>query len=738
MTAPPRRFGAPLLALVLVASVASAMDLMDHEAPHTSASAADGHPRLKLELAAETPANITVERWLEVRSALVSSKEERGPLLTNRKEVREMTCEEWDGYVKAVTQLYESEHWTKYRKVHENERQLIWDLSHSDARQELFTFLPWHRLWLRGIERELQKIDPNIAIPYWNWALDSADPLNSPVLSDHYFGGNGDPENGDCIMGGVFEDLTLVANATIFEEDPDAEGATCCIKRYMPEESGGLLTLANIKDLLIGAEDFSSFNLMIENGPGLLGYMQMFVGGENAKTSKDPLFLSMYAFADMLWWKWQRMHDGMNNPANTFRGNRKEVLLPFEEKVEDVFSVEEMGYTYASPLEDPSSSRKQGLDEEKPCYTAQKGGRIDIALLGHQVFEKLPNNITELVKIPRKTSLLSVDVWRRWVQQRLKHSQVPTAMELEGDLKMWSHLASWPSFNNSNWRSQEDYGLGVPLSMLMPDFFLQQELSGSQNRSENHCDYLTIKERCEPTCIVKRPKTNWYLNTFHTCIEDCLGKMRTKKMEEMRANGTAAPVTPLAAFAADQEESPQPLTFDYLSHDHNTNDEVLDAAILEEAEEILTHILYMVIDPIVKYEDQRYLVQAPGGEMAEVEAEDAPEPPALDAALLDVSREEAIDAPDTPTDEGEKLYNLADDIKEAMATDPALIPKPEDFKSKAAYLEALKQVNSVFNRAYYIQNSGRSGWRLAVNQNSFQDMVSRSPLGRFNLLARGK
>ena len=105
---------------------------------------------------------------------------------------------------------------------------------------------------------------------------------------------------------------------------------------------------------------------------------------------------------------------------------------------------------------------------------------------------------------------------------------------------------------------------------------------------------------------------------------------------------------------------------------------------------------------------------------------------------MDVSREEAIDAPDTPTDEGEKLYNLADDIKEAMATDPALIPKPEDFKSKAAYLEALKQVNSVFNRAYYIQNSGRSGWRLAVNQNSFQDMVSRSPLGRFNLLARGK
>ncbi len=111
-----------------------------------------------------------------------------------------------------------------------------------------------------------------------------------------YFGGNGVPANGDCIPDGAFSDLQLVANATIYEQDPLADGATCCIKRYLPEEAvaGGLLTLANIKDLLVGAEDFSSFNLMIENGPGLLGYMQMFVGGEDAKTSKDPLFLSMY------------------------------------------------------------------------------------------------------------------------------------------------------------------------------------------------------------------------------------------------------------------------------------------------------------------------------------------------------------------------------------------------------------------------------------------------------------
>ncbi len=179
----PTAMASARLALLLLhaAAGAAAMD------SHPPAAPSGDQPRLKLQLSEEAPnMNITVERWLEVRSALVADKAERGPALMARKEVREMTCTEWDAYVRAVRELYESDYWTKYRKVHENERQLIWDLSHSDARQELFTFLPWHRLWLRGIERELQKIDPTVAIPYWNWALDSADPLGSAVLSDKY------------------------------------------------------------------------------------------------------------------------------------------------------------------------------------------------------------------------------------------------------------------------------------------------------------------------------------------------------------------------------------------------------------------------------------------------------------------------------------------------------------------------------------------------------------------------
>jgi len=612
--------------------------------------------------------NVSVERWLEIRSAIVTSKENRkNPTLTVRKEVREMTCKEWDAYTSAIQKLYKSEHWSKYTRVHENERQLIWDLSHSDARQKLFTFLPWHRLWLRGIERELQKIDPNVAIPYWNWALDSANPLGSAVLSEHYFGGNGDPERGNCVMDGAFASVNEGSNETQ------------CIKRFLPEEAGGFLTLTNIKDILVGCEDFDSFNLCVENGPGLYGYMHMLMGGDEAQNSNDPLFLSMYSFADMLWWRWQRMHDGMNNPALSFRGNRKETLLPFEENVEDVFSVEEMGYTYYDPLEE---TFKPGQD--KPCYTAEKGGDIDIALLGHQVFEKLPNNITELVKIPRKTSLLNVEMWKQWMQLKLQHHQVPTAVELEGDLKMWAHLASWPSFNNSNWNSQEDYGLGVPLSMIMPEFFLQQELSGAANKSSNYCDYLSMSEMEDPSCIVQRPKTKWYLNTFHQCTKDKINEIRQTKSEEEGQ----------ASSQADQDF--EATDFNYLSFDDNVD--TIDTKVLDEAEEILTAILYDVIDPIVKYEDERYLVQTQEGETVEVEGVENPNAEEEE----EESREAGIAAEPTPTDEGEKLYNLADDFETAVQSDPAIQAKPQDYKTQA-YLNALKRVKKIFDRAYYYQ-----------------------------------
>ena len=123
--------------------------------------------------------------------------------LAMRKEVREMTCAEWDAYAEAVNALRRSGAWDRLARVVEDDPD-VWRIAHSDASGASLAFLPWHRAHLRRVERALQAVDPTVALPYWNWALDASDPLGSPVLSDAFFGSTGDPENGACVSDGAF------------------------------------------------------------------------------------------------------------------------------------------------------------------------------------------------------------------------------------------------------------------------------------------------------------------------------------------------------------------------------------------------------------------------------------------------------------------------------------------------------------------------------------------------------
>lgn len=266
-------------------------------------------------------------------------------------------------------------------------------------------------------------------------------------------------------------------------------------------------------------------------------------------------------------------------------------------------------------------------------------------------------------------------MWRQWVQLKLQHHQVPTAMELEGDLKLWSHLASWPSFNNSNWDSEEDYGLGLPISMVIPEFFLQSQIQGG-NVSTNFCDSLDMQGLEDKRCVVQRPKTKWYLNTFHKCIQDRL-------------------------------KDDHNATFDYLSYEQNAED--IDSTVLEEADAILTRVLYEVVDPIVQYEDSRYIVQSTEDEFVEVEAVEGE-----GTELFTDQDREVIPEEVDPLDEGVKLYNLADEFQpEQEAAIEAVVPVPSPVDR--AYETALKRVQKIIDRAYLIQASRRSGWRFDWN-----------------------
>jgi tyrosinase len=63
-------------------------------------------------------------------------------------------------------------------------------------------FFPWHRMLNQLFEQELQKIDPEVTIPYWDWATDRTP--EAAIWQDDFLGGDGDPDDGYIVKTGPF------------------------------------------------------------------------------------------------------------------------------------------------------------------------------------------------------------------------------------------------------------------------------------------------------------------------------------------------------------------------------------------------------------------------------------------------------------------------------------------------------------------------------------------------------
>uniref|UniRef100_A0A914D148 Tyrosinase copper-binding domain-containing protein n=1 Tax=Acrobeloides nanus TaxID=290746 RepID=A0A914D148_9BILA len=127
------------------------------------------------------------------------------------------------------------------------------------------SFLPWHREYLKRFEFALRRIDPSVAIPYWDTTLDSSlpNPRDSIIWSDDFMGDHDDRGN---VVSGPFK------NWHTLEECP----------------YNGEFTM----------EMFHS-------------RIHLYVGGDmfNPETSgRDPLFFMHHAFVDYLWELWRQRH----------------------------------------------------------------------------------------------------------------------------------------------------------------------------------------------------------------------------------------------------------------------------------------------------------------------------------------------------------------------------------------------------------------------------------------------
>ena len=84
-------------------------------------------------------------------------------------------------------------------------------------------FGPWHRWYLREFELLLQQFDPGVMLPYWDWAADAALPdwRTAPLWTPDYFGGDGDPADGDVVPDGPFTHWIVLIE---FRFHPDIPG----------------------------------------------------------------------------------------------------------------------------------------------------------------------------------------------------------------------------------------------------------------------------------------------------------------------------------------------------------------------------------------------------------------------------------------------------------------------------------------------------------------------------------
>jgi hypothetical protein len=247
--------------------------------------------------------------------------------------VRTLSAAQWTAYVHAVKKLNSGRAPTLYDrlvKIH---------LDHAPESHGVPAFLPWHRAYLRAFERELQKIDPQVVVPFWDWTVDSQAPERSIVLSDVYFGGNG-TGTGNTVASGAFAGWTVsYPRRHVLRRQYDHGDR---IGAFPSSEEVGYI-LGNV----------TTYDSLRQDIEGASGPVHVGIGGDMSQMycPNDPLYWSHAAFLDLLWAEWQTRNPRLAHTYNGHDGHGAEVttqdmLDPFNTTVAATLDTTALGYFY--------------------------------------------------------------------------------------------------------------------------------------------------------------------------------------------------------------------------------------------------------------------------------------------------------------------------------------------------------------------------------------------------------
>ena len=175
-------------------------------------------------------------------------------------------------------------------------------------------FHPWHRFFLHRLEILLQRKVPGVAIPYWDWTQDAADPRTSPVWASDFLGGDGDPNDGWLVKTGPL----AVGQWTIVNENGQPAGG---LRRQFginwptsPTQDEVNISLQET-NYDSSSWDTSSSTSYRNRSEGWLGVQlhnkaHGWIGGSMLPMTSpnDPVFFLHHCNVDRLWAKWQELY----------------------------------------------------------------------------------------------------------------------------------------------------------------------------------------------------------------------------------------------------------------------------------------------------------------------------------------------------------------------------------------------------------------------------------------------
>jgi Common central domain of tyrosinase/Putative peptidoglycan binding domain len=220
--------------------------------------------------------------------------------VTLRKNVFKMTVTEQQRYIKVITDLNTNGTYGTLVNMHRN---MVHNMHAMNGAmpQGRMKFLPWHRVFLRKLEQEMQKLDAAAFVPFWHWQ--NSDPEPYPLWLDAFVG----------------MDVNLPAA-------PPLAARTIKVTRNHGTKQE-LLRLAQGVGNILAATTFLEFTTVLEdephnnihdwfgspppNGPGS-------TMGNVTVSPADPIFWTHHGEVDRIWALWQASTQGKGkNPDFT-------------------------------------------------------------------------------------------------------------------------------------------------------------------------------------------------------------------------------------------------------------------------------------------------------------------------------------------------------------------------------------------------------------------------------------